>query len=153
MTLDARAAGQALQAVAPELTRIWRQVRADARAGVFPGLVDGVVEPLLREAGVALDAGEDPEGTWEATAGVVRTDARDPEAAAREITVEWLILGEVLGAAFQALQVTPAARAALARALDAAKAAAPDLARGRGSHGVVVVHVLSPLAPRQRTRA
>jgi hypothetical protein len=153
MTLDARAAGQALQAVAPELTRIWRQVRAEARPGVFPGLVDGVVEALLREAGAALERGEDLAGTWAATAGVVRTDARDPAAAEREIAIEWLILGEVLAAAYDALQTPAPARAALARAVDAARAAAPDLARGRGSSGILVVRVLSPLAPRERARS
>ncbi|HYG69610.1 MAG TPA: hypothetical protein VD838_18185, partial [Anaeromyxobacteraceae bacterium] len=133
------------------LVRIWRSARGAARPGVFPGLLDGVVEPFLRSAGNALAAGEPPLGPWPRTVGLVRLDPRDVDASVREIEAEWDLLVEVLRASCEALDGEPSAFDWLEKAVATARAGAPAL-RDRAARpvGIAIAWVWSGVAPSRR---
>lgn len=149
MTLDVHRAGDAIATSAADLARVWRAGRAAARAGAFPGLLDGVVEPFLAALGAGLAAGRDPALIWTETTGVVRLP-RDRRRAGEELEAEWDLVEEVLGASLQALDAEPAAREWIDRAVVLARLGARALGAG-GPPGVLAVRLLSdPAATRRR---
>jgi hypothetical protein len=131
-----------------QLTRIWRLARAEARPGVFPGLLDGVVEGFFDVVAEQLDASAPPEAPWQALRGVVRWP---PPLAPGELTEEWSVLREVLGAACESVNAAPAVAAWLAAAVAACEAGTAALAddRAGGPPGIVTALVYSSVEPRQ----
>jgi hypothetical protein len=148
----ARQVGTFLLQQAPELTRIWRLARqAERGEEVFPGLLDGVVEAFVTEAGALLEVGGPPAEPFQRTAGTVRWPSEAPPA---EHAAEWRLLGVVLQTACSSVTGDPDAARWLAAAIDAADAATAALDGGRGAcpRGVVVLRVLSSIAPVDRER-
>jgi hypothetical protein len=125
--MDPMAFGRALRRAAPELTRVWRLARAQAQRPVFPGFLDGLVPSFLAEAGRLLAEGGDPAAAWGATAGTLRLAPGD---SAEELTVEWALLMEVLGAACESFQAQPAVAEWLAKAVAAGQRATAAVASG-----------------------
>ena len=152
MTLDAHRAGEALSASAGELARIWRSARAGARPDLFPGYLDGLIEPFVALAGEGLAAGRDPALLWPAAEGVVRVDGRDERRTLRELDAEWDLAEEVLHAACQTLDAGGAAREWISRAIVIARTGSRTLTDGSGPSGVLTVRMLSRGATR-RARA
>ncbi len=150
MSLGAAQTAAAIRAASAELARIWRQARLQARAGVFPGLIEGVVPDFLDRAAAALETGADPATVWAATTGAVRVDPRERRRSAAEIEAEWTIFGAVLDAVCEALSTDAAVRERLAAAVASARAGAADIAEGRGPNGVVVALALSGTGPARR---
>jgi hypothetical protein len=153
MSLDPRRTGDALASACPDLARVWRAVRAAERPGVFPGLLDGLVEPFLALAAEALAARRHPALVWPAVSGVVRADARDPARTLAELEAEWDLLEQVLGSACKALDADGEAREWISRALALARAGARRLPDGEGAPGILTVRVFSGLAATRRVRA
>jgi hypothetical protein len=125
--MDPMAFGRALRRAAPEQTRVWRLARAQAQRPVFPGLLDGLVPSFLAEAGRLLAEGGDPAAAWGAPAGTLRLAPGD---SAEELTVEWALLMEVLGAACESFQAQPAVAEWLAKAVAAGQRATAAVASG-----------------------
>jgi hypothetical protein len=140
--------GHFLQQQSDELTRIWRLARATARPTVFPGLLDGVVQPFFERAGELLLAGGPPDEVWEGLVGVVRWA---PAVGPGELTQEWAVLVEVLAAACESVNAEPPIADWLARAAAMAEAETTKLVEGRGAAppGVVTAVVFSSVTPRQ----
>ncbi|HUL58135.1 MAG TPA: hypothetical protein VLU43_02605 [Anaeromyxobacteraceae bacterium] len=148
MSLDALQLADVLRSSGAELARIWRSARAEARRGVAPGLLDGVVSAFLEGVAFMLEADGEPAAAWRDAVGVVRFDARDRPRSAAEIDAEWTILGAVLDAACEALEADPGPRAQLAAAVAAGRAGVTDLVAGRGPRGVLALPVLSGMGRR-----
>ena len=140
--------GHFLRQQSEELTRIWRLARATARPTVFPGLLDGVVQPFFERAGELLPAGAAPEDIWQGLVGVVR---RAPAIGPGELTQEWAVLVEVLAAACESVNAEPAVAEWLTGAAAAGEAGTTKLVEGRGAAppGVVTAVVFSSVTPRQ----
>jgi hypothetical protein len=153
VSLDPRRTGDALAAAAADLARAWRSARAAERPRVFPGLLDGVVEPCLAAAAEALAAGKHPALAWPAAAGCVRADARDALRTREELDAEWDLLEQVLGSACKALGADDDARGWIARALALARAGARRLPDREGAPRILTVRVFSGLAATRRARA
>jgi hypothetical protein len=145
--LPADQVGRFLRYQAPELTRIWRLARAQARHDVFPGLVDGLVEAFFDRAGELLGDGAAPDEVWEGLVGVVRWP---PTLAADELPQEWAILADVLAAACESVNAEPEVGAWLTRAVAAAESGTLGLAGGTGRRppGIFTTVVFSTMAPR-----
>ncbi len=147
MTLDPFATGDALRSASSEIVRLWRAARAEARVGVFPGLLDGLVAPLVDRAGEALSmGGGDPAEVWAGAAGLVRVDPRFRRRSAGEIEAELAILGSVLDSVCEAVSADPGAAAFLRAVVAAARAGSAALADGRPPTAVAVVLALSGTA-------
>ena len=152
MTLDRRRAGDALAASSEDLARVWRAGRASARPAAFPGLLDGVVDSYLLQAGDALANGRDPALVWPATEGMVRLAVRDPLRTTQELDAEWDLVEEVLVAALRALDADEDAVEWARRAVVLARAGARTLRRG-GPPGVLPVILHSDPAATRVARA
>ena len=153
MSLDPVHAGEALQATAGELHRIWRAARAQVRPRVFPGLADDAAGRLLdRAARALLEGALDTGDPYRELAAFVRLDPRHPDASGAELDTEWRLLGEVLRATCEALDAGDEAREFLARAVETAREGVTDLMGGRGPAGVVRVLQLSGFEPPRRRR-
>jgi hypothetical protein len=152
VTLDARRAGDALAASSVDLARVWRAGRASARPAAFPGLLDGVIESFLLQAGDALANGRDPALVWTWTEGVVRLDVRDPKLTAAELDAEWDLVEEVLDAALRALEVGEESIEWARRAVVLSRAACRTLRSG-GGRGVLPVLLHSDPAAMRIARA
>ncbi len=107
MSLDAQRTGEVIQAAEGELIRIWRSARSQARRGVFPGLLDGIMGDFLHRAGIALAEGRDPESVSEEIEGAVRIDPMQRGGSAMEIETEWMVAAEVLRSVCEALDADP----------------------------------------------
>ena len=153
MSLDHRRTGEALLATSGELLRIWRSARAQVRPGVFPGLADGLVAAVLERAAQRLTSGGgDPADPYRGAVALVRVDPRVRSVSAEEIDTEWRVLGEVLRATCDALDVADAPRRFLANVVEVARADAEALAEGRGPAGVLVVGQVSGFEPPRKQR-
>lgn len=153
MSLDPVHAGEALQATAGELHRIWRAARAQVRPQVFPGLADDATGRLLdRAAEALLEGAEDARAPYRHLGAIVRLDPRHPDSSEAEIETEWRLLAEVLRATCEALDAGDATRDFLARAVEAAREGASELVRGNGPPGILRVQQLSGFAPPRRRR-
>ncbi len=146
MTRSARRAGDAIARAAPDLARIWRGARRQARPQVFPGLIDGIVEDFFARAGEALGDGRDPALVWPQTVGTMRVDPRAIFRSLDEIEVECDLAQEVLASAARALGAGPEATEWLARAVVIARNGARTVHAGLGPPGVVLVWAVSGLA-------
>jgi hypothetical protein len=135
---EARRCGEAVAASAGELARAWRSGRAGGRRAAPPGLVDGVVESFLEEAGKALAAGLPPGDAWRATTGVLRLRARGGDEVPVELDREWTLVQAVLASACEALESAEAA-GWLDAAVDAAREGTRALARGEPHPGIAIV--------------
>jgi hypothetical protein len=153
MSLDARRTGDALAAASADLARVWRSARAAERPLVFPGLLDGLVEPFLAAAAEALAEGKHAALVWPAASGCVRSDARDAGRTREELDAEWDLLEQVLGSACKALGAGDDARGWIARVLALARAGARRLPDRVGAPGILTVRVFSGLAATRRARA
>ena len=151
MTMDPKGFGRALRRAAPELTRVWRLARAQAQRPVFPGLLDGVVPSFLAEAGRLLVDGGAPEGAWAGTTGTLRLGPADD---AEELTIEWALLMEVLGAACETFQAEPAAAEWLAKAVATGQRGTAAVTVPEGGTplpvGVLAVRTLRSVLPPRR---
>jgi hypothetical protein len=148
--LDAARAATFLRQQAPELTRIWRLARTAARPDVFPGLLDGVVEPFFGACAELLRQGGAPQEVWTALEGLVRWP---PSRSPAEQTLEWAVVRDVVAAACEAVNAAPAVAEWLARAVEEADGGTALLGRpGSGPAGVVTAVVYSSVAPRRRVR-
>jgi hypothetical protein len=148
---DPRSAGEAIAASAPELARLWRAMRLQARPGVWPGLLDGIASDLVRRVGEGLAGGTDPCLAWIGVEGLVRLDARARERSREEIDAECDALESVLAGACEALAGGEDVRDWIARALAAVRDGVRALGEGGAPPGVVVAWWLSGLpAPRRR---
>jgi len=152
VTLDRRRAGDAISASSEDLARVWRAGRASARPAAFPGLLDGVVDDYLLQAGDALANGRDPALVWPATEGVVRLDIRDPVRTVEELEAEWDLVEEVLVAALRALDADEESVQWARRAVVLARAATRSL-RSSGPPGVLPVLLHSDPAAMRTARA
>jgi hypothetical protein len=152
MTVDARRAGDALAASSEDLARVWRAGRASARPAAFPGLIDGVIDSYLLQAGDALANGRDPALVWPATEGVVRLDVRDPRRTSAELDAEWDLVEEVLLAALGALDAGEDSLEWARRAVVLARASTRTLRLG-GRGGVLPVILHSDPAAMRIARA
>jgi hypothetical protein len=148
---EARRAGDAIAASAPDLARVWRAGRAAARPDAFPGLLDGVVESFLQIAGELLSEGREPALVWPATTGVVRLP-RDADLTRAELDAEWDLVEEVLAAALQALRADGAAAEWVGRAVFIARTGSRTLGRAGGPPGVLAVSLHSDAAATRRAR-
>jgi hypothetical protein len=152
--MDPRSFGRALRRAAPELTRVWRLARAQAQRPVFPGLLDGLVPSFLGEAGRLLVEGGDPGAAWGSTAGTLRLASAD---GGEELTVEWALLMEVLGAACESFQAEPAVGEWLAKAIAEAERGTAAVASGvEGAPlppGVLAFRTLRATPPPERPPA
>lgn len=149
--LDTRRTGEALRAAAGDLARAWRAARLSAATGVFPGVLDGVIEEFLERVGEALFVEGAPQDPWAATAGVVRLL---PGPRALEVIAgEWRIARAVLASACEALGVDPSVAARVLGMADAAARAAGALAAGRAPPGVLLVRQLGGFRQRAAPEA
>lgn len=146
MTPEARRAGEAIAEAAPELARLWRAARRHASADPFPGLIDGIVEDFLARAGEALAGGRDPALVWPETVGIVRFDPRAAFRSQDVIELEWDLVDRVLASARSALHADEAGEW-LSRAVVIARNGSRTLHTRGGPGGIVVVWLLSGLAP------
>jgi hypothetical protein len=144
--LDARRSGEALRAAAGDLARVWRASRLGASGGVFPGVLDGVMEEFLERVAEALLLNEPPEQVWPATRGVVRLLPR--EQALQAMQTEWELASEVLLSACDALEVESASAERVLQAVETAAQGAEALLRGEGPAGVLSIHQLAGFRPR-----
>jgi hypothetical protein len=149
VSLASEKVGLFLQSQADELARIWRLARAGARPDVFPGLIDGLVAAFFLRAGELVATGAPPEAVWRGLIGLVRWP---PSLAPAELSEEWSLMAEVVGAACESVNAAPEAVAWLARAAAAAEAGTAALAGGHGAtpEGIVTAIVFSSVSPRQR---
>jgi hypothetical protein len=145
--LDARQTGEAIAAASDDLTRIWRAARLEARPDVFPGALDGVVADFVANVGEALLLGREPRDVWARTEGVLRVDPAEG-LTNEELATEWRLVGEVLGAACEALDADPASADLVARTVEEGRRGTASLRAGGEAHGVVVVRLLSGFRPR-----
>ena len=145
MTAARRRAGQAIAAAAGELTRLWRATRAQARRGLWSGLIDGIAEDFFARLGASLADGRDPALVWPEVTGLVRLDPRDLDRSRDELDAEWDAVQTVLSAACDALACDADLREWIARALVLARAGARTLDQGGGPAGVAVVWSLAGL--------
>jgi len=152
VTLDRRRAGDALAASSEDLARVWRAGRASARPAAFPGLLDGVVDSFLLQAGDALANGRDPALVWPATEGVVRLAVRDPVRTMAELDAEWDLVQEVLVAALRALDAGEDSVQWAIRAIVLARTGTRALRAG-GPAGVLAVILHSDPAAMRVARA
>jgi hypothetical protein len=142
VTLTAHQAGPALSVSGEEAVRLWRAARRQAQPAIFPGYLDGLVEPFVRAVGAALAAGGVPEDVWGALEGIARFP---PEGARPVHEVEWIIAGELVAAVADALKAEPEARhfaVAAARACWEATRALAE-AKGPSRRRVLTVWVLA----------
>jgi len=146
--LDTRRTGEAIAAAAGHLARIWRQARAEAWPAVFPGVLDGVVEPFLARVGEALATGQDPAAVWQGLVGIARLDRAQDGRAEEAMHGEWRLLGEVLAAAAEALGADAESADLAARAVEEGRRGTAALREGPRPAGVLVVRLLSGLRPR-----
>jgi hypothetical protein len=153
VTLDPRRSANALAASAPELARAWRGARGAARPSCFPGLLDGLVEPLVALAAEALGDGRDPATPWAGAVGIVRVDAHDRRRTLAELDAEWDVMEQVLRAACDALGAGEDVRGWISRALVIARAGSWTLLAGGGPRGILAVKVFSDLGATRRARA
>ncbi len=152
MTLPAQRAGDAINASASDLARVWRAGRAAARPLVFPGLLDGVVESFLALAGEALAGGRDPALVWPATTGVIRVP-RDGRRTREELEAEWDLVEEVLAASLGALDAGDEAVLWVKRAVVIGRAGTRSLPAAGGPRGVLAVKLLSDPRATRRVRS
>lgn len=150
MTLDDRRVGDAIASSAGELVRLWRATRSQSRRGVWPGLLDGLVDDIFVRTGEALAAGRDPALVWPSLVGLVRIDPHARERSRVEIDAEWDVIASVLSAACEAMDAGEGAGEWLARAVVFARTGSRALDQGGGPPGVVVAWVLSGLQPARR---
>ncbi len=146
MTPATRLAGEALARAAPELARLWRGARRHARPDPFPGLLDGIVEDFFARAGEGLAEGRDPALVWPEIVGTVRFDPKAAFRSQDEIELEWDLVDRVLASARSALRADDAAEW-LSRAVVIARNGSRTVHAHAGPPGVVVVWLLSGLAP------
>jgi len=148
--LDPEKVGLFLRQQRDELTRIWRMARASARPEVFPGLIDGLVGEFLDRAGRLAGEGAAPEAVWSGLSGVLRWPGKG---APDELAREWALLLEVIVAACEAVNASPAASDWFVAALAACEAG--TRAQGAGGPrppGVLTLHFFSaPAPPSERT--
>jgi hypothetical protein len=152
VSLDVRRTGEALAAAGLDLARVWRSARASERPDVFPGLLDGLIEPFLARAAEALAEGRHPALLWPSLAGAVRVQASDPRRSREELDAEWELVERVLHAACQALDADDEAREWVRRAIAICRAGARRLPEREGAPGILCVRTFSELAPRRRAR-
>jgi hypothetical protein len=146
VTLDAHRAGEALRAAAGDLARVWRASRLSAEMGVFPGVLDGVIEEFLERVSEALFVDGAPQDPWEVTSGVVRLP---PAPRALEVIAgEWRLARVVLASACDALGAEAAVAARVLAMVDRAAQDANELAGGRGPARIVAVRQLGGFRPR-----
>jgi hypothetical protein len=152
--LDPRRVGEALSGAAPDLARAWRAARASSRRGFFPGLLDGLVEPLFAAIGEGLAQGGHAALVWPQVAGVVRLHAPDPDATEAELDAEWALAEQVLLTACEALGAGEAPREWVTRAIGLGRTGTRALFRGGGPEGILVlwVHSAAAATPRARGR-
>ncbi len=135
-----RRAGEALRAAAGDLARVWRASRLSAGMGVFPGVLDGVIEEFLERVSEALFVEGAPQDPWGATSGVVRVP---PGPRALELFAgEWRLARVVLSSACDALNVEPGVAARVLGMADDAARRVGELTAGRGPVGVLAVRQL-----------
>ena len=146
MSLDALQLADVLRSSRSELERIWRAARAEARRGISPGLIDGIVPAFLAGIVAMLEMDGEPSSAWREAVGIVRFDSRDRAASAAEIDAEWAIMGAVLASVCRALEAEPPTGVRLAEAVAVARAGAADVLTGRGPPGVLGLPVLSGMA-------
>lgn len=146
VNLDARRSGEALRAAAGDLTRIWRASRAATDTGLFPGVLDGIMEEFMERVAESLLLGQPPESVWPATRGVVRILPSGK--AIDTLQAEWEMATEVLLSACGALEVDPAAAELVLRALECAAQGSGELAVDKGPAGILVIHQLAGFRPR-----
>jgi hypothetical protein len=148
LSLDAEKVGLFLRSQADELTRIWRLARASARPDVFPGLVDALVEPFFERAGALLASGGAPEEVWHGLVGLVRWPIL---LSSTELTQEWAVMVEVVGAGCESVNAAPSVTEWLTRAVSVAERGSVALAGGNGlaPEGIVTTVVFSSVAPRR----
>jgi hypothetical protein len=111
-----------------------------------------VAAVLERAAQRLSSGGSDAADPYRGAVALVRVDPRVRAVSAEEIDTEWRVLGEVLRATCDALDVEDAPRQYLARVVEVARADAEALAEGRGPAGVLVVGQLSGFEPPRKVR-
>jgi hypothetical protein len=148
MSLEPDKVGMFFRGQAEELTRIWRLARAAARPDVFPGLVDALVHPFFERAGDLLASGGAPEEVWHGLVGLVRWP---PALSPGELTHEWAVMVEVVGAGCESVNAAPAATEWLTRAVNIAERGSVAIAGGHGlaPEGIVTTVVFSSVSPRR----
>jgi hypothetical protein len=148
VSLEAERVGLFFCSQAEELTRIWRLARAATRPDVFPGLVDALVRPFFERSGELLARGGTPEDVWQGLVGLVRWP---PALSPGELTHEWAVMVEVVGAGCESVNAAPAAAEWLTRAVAVAERGTVALAAGQGlaPEGVVTTVVFSSVSPRR----
>ncbi|HET6437580.1 MAG TPA: hypothetical protein VFG59_05935 [Anaeromyxobacter sp.] len=151
MRLTLSRSGETLRAAAGDLARVWRAACLAAGTGVFPALLDGVIEDFLLRFGEAVNAGKAPEEAWSATRGTVRLLPR--QEATPILALEWRIARQVLLSGCDAIQAAPETAEQVDRATRAATDAITGLlARrppaGAQPAGVLIVHQLGGFKPR-----
>jgi hypothetical protein len=149
VTVDLRRTGEAIGAAAGELTRIWRSARLEALPELFPGTLDGVVEPFVTAVGDALVLGQEPEEIWGRLVGTVRADRAAPGGLRETWRAEWGLLAAVLAATCDALEAQADAVDRVARAVEGARRGTEALLAGEGPDGVLVVWTLGGFRPRE----
>jgi len=146
VTLTLPRSGEALRAAADDLARVWRAACLAAGTGVFPAVLDGVMEDYLRRVGEAVQSGALPEGAWSATHGTVRLLPR--HRAASIFGLEWQIARQVLLSACDAIEAAAETAEQVERAVQAAIDAVAALLARRAPAGVLIVHQLGGFRPR-----
>ncbi len=131
--------GLFLETQAPELTRIWRIARAQARTGVFPGLIDDLVQGFFERAGHLVAAGGRPEEVWSGLVGALRCH---PGLGSAEITQEWAVLLEVLAAACESVNAEAAVGEWLTRAAAAAESGSVLVATHGAGHAPGIARIV-----------
>lgn len=148
MALGAAPSGRAIEQSADEILRIWRLARASARREIFPGLLDGVMGAFFARCGHLLAEGGEPETVWPGLSGIVRWS---PRLGARELTGEWAVAMEVLGAACESFQADPHVGEWLARAVADAEKGTAQLGERPGNPprppAVVILYAYGELGP------
>ena len=151
MALGAAPSGRAIEQSAEEILRIWRLARASARREVFPGLLDGLMGAFFARCGRLLAESGEPESVWSGLVGIVRWS---PQLGASELTGEWAIAMEVLGAACESFQAEPEVGEWLARAVAAAEKGTALLEEQRKKphrpDGIVILYAYGDLGPQTR---
>lgn len=151
MALGAMPSGRAIEQSAEEILRIWRLARASAQREVFPGLLDGIMGAFFARCGRLLAENGEPESVWPGLVGIVRWS---PRLGARELTGEWAVAMQVLGAACESFQADPTVGDWLVRAVAAAEKGTALLAERRKKphrpDGIVILYAYGELGPQAR---
>ena len=135
--------GHFLRQQGEELTRIWRVARASERPQLAYGLIDALVLPFFDGAGVLLAGGAAPGAVWAGLCGLVRWP---PPLVPGELTAEWALVLDVLGAACESVNAAPPVLVWLTRAVEVCSEGVAALRGDRPGDrapGVVAVLVFS----------